>query len=280
MAANNQAVLLIKAISRLLGWIYVFSWSASFYPQPILNWKRRSTQGFGIDFPTLNILGFACYSISTCLFLYSPTIRKQYGQRHPLSPEPTVRFNDAVFGIHAVILVTITYSQFYPHIWGFKAYGVRASRPVLGIFWGCIVAVAIVMAIVLSSSHTNVNREPAWEWVDVLYTLGYVKLVCTFVKYIPQAWMNYRRKSTQGWSISQILFDLVGGVLSLLQLIIDASFQGDWSGITGNPLKFGLSNISIAFDLIFITQHYVLYRHQVDKLIQAEDQEEEPLLSS
>ena len=92
--------------------------------------------------------------------------------------------------------------------------------------------------------------------------------------------MNYRRKSTQGWSISQILFDLVGGILSLLQLIIDASFQGDWSGITGNPLKFGLSNISIAFDLIFITQHYVLYRHQVDKLIQGEDQEEEPLLSS
>lgn len=91
--------------------------------------------------------------------------------------------------------------------------------------------------------------------------------------------MNYKRKSTQGWSISQILFDIVGGVLSLLQLVIDASFQGDWSGITGNPLKFGLSNISIAFDLIFITQHYVLYRDQVDKLIQeAEDQEEEPLL--
>ena len=87
--------------------------------------------------------------------------------------------------------------------------------------------------------------------------------------------MNYKRKSTQGWSIGQILFDITGGVLSLLQLIIDASFQGDWSGITGNSLKFGLSNISIAFDLIFITQHYLLYRNQPDRSIEASEEEEE-----
>lgn len=112
-----------------------------------------------------------------------------------------------------------------------------------------------------------------------LYTLGYVKLLSTFVKYIPQVWMNYRRQSTQGWSIAGILFDITGGVLSLLQLVIDASFQGDWSGITGNPLKLGLANISIAFDLIFIAQHYILYRDGPDELIEATDDDiERPLL--
>ena len=87
-----------------------------------------------------------------------------------------------------------------------------------------------------------------------------MKLVVTFVKYTPQAWVNYKRKSTEGWSIAQILFDVTGGALSLLQLIIDSSSQGDWSGITGNPIKLGLSNVSVFFDLIFITQHYILYR--------------------
>jgi len=121
----------------------------------------------------------------------------------------------------------------------------------------------------------------AADQVVQLYTLGYVKLLCTFVKYIPQAWMNYQRKSTQGWSIAQILFDLVGGILSLLQLVIDASFQGDWSGITGNSLKFGLSYISIAFDLIFITQHYILYHGQLDESIEATEEETgRPLLGS
>jgi cystinosin len=101
----------------------------------------------------------------------------------------------------------------------------------------------------------------AWLKADLsqIYTIGYIKLVVTFVKYMPQVWVNYKRKSTQGWSIWQILFDLTGGVLSILQLVIDSSLQADWSGITGNSVKLGLGNVSIFFDLIFIMQHYFLY---------------------
>lgn len=57
----------------------------------------------------------------------------------------------------------------------------------------------------------------------------------------------------------QIQLDFVGGVLSLLQLVIDSSLQADWSGLAGNPVKFGLANISLAFDIIFMIQHYILY---------------------
>ena len=37
----------------------------------------------------------------------------------------------------------------------------------------------------------------------------------------------------------------------------------DWSSITcgGNILKFGLSLLVILFDVLFILQHYVFYRH-------------------
>lgn len=62
-----------------------------------------------------------------------------------------------------------------------------------------------------------------------------------------------------GWNINQILLDLAGGVLSILQLVMDSSLQSDWSGITGNPVKLFLGNISIISDLIFIIQHYILY---------------------
>lgn len=50
--------------------------------------------------------------------------------------------------------------------------------------------------------------------------------------------------------------------MSILQLVIDSSLQADWSGLTGNPVKLGLGNVSIFFDIIFITQHYVLYRKE------------------
>lgn len=46
----------------------------------------------------------------------------------------------------------------------------------------------------------------------------------------------------------------------MLQLVLDSSLQSDWSGITGNPVKLLLGNVTIFFDAIFCVQHYVLYR--------------------
>lgn len=44
-------------VSGIFGWIYTLCWSLSFYPQPILNFRRRSTSGTTIDFPFINCLG-------------------------------------------------------------------------------------------------------------------------------------------------------------------------------------------------------------------------------
>jgi hypothetical protein len=35
----------------------------------------------------------------------------------------------------------------------------------------------------------------------------------------------------------------------------------DWVSIFGDPTKFGLGLFSVIFDIFFIVQHYVLYRH-------------------
>lgn len=236
-------------------------WSGSFYPQPIDNYRRRSTVGLAIDFPTVNTLGFVSYAIYTITFLYSPVIRGQYAARHPQSEEPTVRVNDLVFAVHAVVLSSLMYSQFFPKIWGFKvSRHQKASKPVKGIFWGCLVAVGVAVGIVLLASPDGGYNPHSWAWIDVMYTFSYVKLLITIVKYVPQAWLNYKRKSTDGWRIEMILLDLTGGVLSLIQLLLDSSFAQDWSGVTGNPAKLLLSNVSIVFDLLFMVQHYVLYR--------------------
>lgn len=42
--------------------------------------------------------------------------------------------------------------------------------------------------------------------------------------------MNYRRKSTDGWSIGCIHLDIIGGVFSILQMLINAYNHGKcWS---------------------------------------------------
>lgn len=101
--------------------------------------------------------------------------------------------------------------------------------------------------------------------LDVILYLSYVKLAITLIKYVPQAYMNYKRKATTGWSIHNILLDFTGGSLSITQMFLLAYNYDDWISIFGNFTKFGLGVISIGFDLLFVTQHYILYK-QVGEL--------------
>ena len=56
--------------------------------------------------------------------------------------------------------------------------------------------------------------------------MGYEKLVISLVKYMPQVYRNYSLKSTQGWSIFNILCDFMGGLLSFLQMELDNLDKG------------------------------------------------------
>ena len=104
---------------------------------------------------------------------------------------------------------------------------------------------------------------------------------------MPQAYFNYRRKSTEGWSIHNILLDFTGGSFSFAQNIID-TIRGQTIIIDDptqnhslNIAKYALSFISIIFDIIFMTQHYCLYakrdasENKSDKGINSIDHKEE-----
>ncbi|KAJ0308203.1 uncharacterized protein N0V96_003866 [Colletotrichum fioriniae] len=279
-------------LSAVFGWIYFLCWSGSFYPQPLLNFHRKTTAGTTVDFPLINCLGtaltlptpagFLAYFVSNAAFYYSPVVRAQYAARnHGLTP--TVAFNDITFAAHALLLSCITTSQYVPKLWGFTpAPGTNPSRFISGIASGCIVGVAVVGLIVASAPG---DGDPITSWcaLDVVYAVSYVKLVITLIKYTPQVITNYRNKSTKGWSIWQILLDFSGGLLSVAQQAIDSYLQRDWSGITGNPVKFALGNVSMVYDLVFMTQHYVLYRgsdgkaDERDSLLRADDEEHQRL---
>ncbi|KAL2212221.1 cystinosin [Sarocladium strictum] len=268
----------LSFLSAVFGWVYTLAWSASFYPQPLLNFSRRSTSGTTVDFPLVNVFGFFAYFVSNAAFYYSPVVREQYAARHH-GLTPTVAFNDITFAVHALILSIITTSQYLARpLWGFDADpGVRPSRFILGVSTGCLVGVLITYSLVLSSPGT----DPTVDWcaLDVIYAIGYVKLLVTLIKYAPQVVKNWRNKSTKGWSIWQILLDLLGGVLSVSQQGIDSYLQGDWSGITGNPVKFALGNIAFVYDSMFITQHYILYRDAGSRRRDGPAREDDRLLS-
>lgn len=80
-------------------------------------------------------------------------------------------------------------------------------------------------------------------------------------------YLNYKRKSTVGWSLANVLLDFTGGSLSMVQIVIDSGVSGKsmFGGDAFNIVKFMLSLMSICFDIIFLVQHYVLYKDKWQK---------------
>lgn len=241
----------IYVISYIMGWIYFVAWSVSFYPQIYINWNRKSVVGLNFDFVALNLVGFSLYSLFNCGLYFSPAIQAEYKNRNPRGLNP-VQLNDVFFSLHAAFATILTIAQclFYERAQQTVS---LVARSIIGLF-------GIVVAVTLGLAWGSVVA-----WLDFLYYCSYIKLAITLIKYVPQAYMNYKRKSTVGWSIGNIFLDFVGGFLSMLQMILNAYNYNDWVSIFGDVTKFGLGLFSLVFDIFFMLQHYVFYRKADEK---------------
>uniref|UniRef100_A0A1D1XRV4 Cystinosin n=1 Tax=Anthurium amnicola TaxID=1678845 RepID=A0A1D1XRV4_9ARAE len=255
-------------LSKTIGWLYFAAWSISFYPQVVLNWRRKRVQGLSIDFLWYNVYGFACYTIFNLAFYSSEQIRQEYRDRNN-GKDNLVQINDVAFSLNALILSIVTLTQTF-------IYKRDSSQRISTVAFSLISILLLFATSLLFGAFFGLCH-----WIDLLYYLSYVKLSFSFIKYVPQAYLNFKRRSTAGWSIHNILLDFTGGSLSIFQLVFDAYLQDNWHGILGDYVKLGLGFLSVSFDLLFMTQHYILYRNREDPdSLWEEELEDTKLLSS
>ncbi|XP_008280076.1 cystinosin [Stegastes partitus] len=237
---------ILSIISQVIGWIYFLAWSVSFYPQAWENWRRKSVVGLNFDFLALNLTGFIAYSVFNIGLFWVPYIKEEFLKRNPNGINP-VNANDVFFSLHAVLLCLVYISQ-----------AVMYERGSQRVSWTALFLLLIGWTFALISLFLAVAKQITW--LDYLYYFSYIKLAVTLIKYVPQAYMNYRRKSTEGWSIGNVLLDFTGGTLSILQMILQSYNNDEWRLVFGDPTKFGLGLFSVVFDILFMIQHYCLYR--------------------
>ncbi|XP_018557367.1 cystinosin [Lates calcarifer] len=237
---------ILSVISQVIGWMYFLAWSVSFYPQAWENWRRKSVVGLNFDFLALNLTGFIAYSVFNIGLFWVPYIKEEFLRKYPNGINP-VNANDVFFSLHAVLLCLVYISQ--------AAVYERGGQKVS---WTALFLLLIGWTFAFISLFLAVAKQITW--LDYLYYFSYIKLGVTLVKYVPQAYMNYRRQSTEGWSIGNVLLDFTGGIFSILQMILQSYNNDEWKLIFGDPTKFGLGLFSVAFDILFMTQHYCLYR--------------------
>ncbi|CAG2113597.1 unnamed protein product, partial [Medioppia subpectinata] len=203
----------LATVAEVVGWIYFVIWTVSFWPQNISHFRRKSVIGYNLDFAALNVTGFIFYSFYNSGIYFSKRIQSEYEDWFPRSEIP-IQLNDVVYAFHAAFATAVTLVQCYVYERGDQ----RMSLPgklFTGVTWS---AAAIQLALCLTSVMT---------WLTFMYYFSYVKLVVTMIKYIPQAWFNYKRKSTRGWSIWFIYMDFSGGINALLQMLFIAYNYGE-----------------------------------------------------
>jgi len=244
----------LDVFSQFIGWVYFAAWSISFWPQAILNYQRKSVTGLSLDYQVYNITGF--------LFYTTYTITK-YVEQTKAGLNPSVQPNDIAFGVHAVLMTCVVLYQFHYYKSAGAAPISWAHAYIISILWVLALYTIILAA---ADSLPWYCAASSCSQISLIDYLGYGKAAISFIKYTPQAYLNWRRKSTVGWSITNILLDFTGGSLSFLQQFIDAYNYDDGSIIYGNIPKLLLAVESVGFDILFMIQHYVLYTNRADPL--------------
>ena len=241
-------------LSHIFGWIYFSAWSISFYGQVIENYRRSSVSGLNFDFEIYNLVGFTTYTIYNIRGYISDNLGTG-----------TIEIQDIFFAAHALLLTLVTIIQilyYFDPKDKLQNISQVTITIVLVMIWGAILLVIVENGLEYYDPHVKNDRKYIFN--SLIY-MGWCKVFISLIKYIPQVISNFKRKSTIGWNIHNILLDFTGGTFSFGQNIIDA-FRDEFNVTTdGQPkglniAKFALSFISIFFDIIFMTQHYILYR--------------------
>ena len=216
---TEQRSAAVAVLSAVIGWSYFLCWVATFWPQPLLNYRRKRVSGLSLEFVCYQFTGFLCYSIySIVSYMLQST--------HSSDPDVSVavRPNDIAFAVHALLLTTVVCVQY----WLYTTSGSGDStgrvvvsavhRYILFALW-VVVAFSLLLALTGSIPYDCIHQSTACPLyhINLLSLLGYIKIAVNLVKNIPQLLLNHTNRSTLGWSIEGVLLDIVGSLLAFTQ---------------------------------------------------------------
>ncbi|KAG7022696.1 Cystinosin-like protein, partial [Cucurbita argyrosperma subsp. argyrosperma] len=257
MASWNSVPM--EIIYQLLGWSALICWALASYPQIILNFWRKSVVGLSFDFVMLNFTKQSSYLIYNASLFFSATVQRQYFEKYGFDQMIPVALSDVFFPSHSILLIFIVSVQ----IFLFECGDQKVSNSAVAIFAAVWVFAAACFFIAL----------PTHSWLWLVSMFNSIQVLMTVIKYSPQAFLNFTRKSTMGFSIHTVVLDFIGGVATLTQMSVQSIDQGSWVNFFGNIGKPLLASVSIVFDLIFFYQHFVLYRVKASKVSSQRDPE-------
>ncbi|BBH00486.1 hypothetical protein Prudu_010480 [Prunus dulcis] len=216
-------------MASVMGWMAFTCWSVGFYPQVILNFRRKSVVGLSFDFVVLNLTKHSSYLIYNATLYFSSAVQKQYWEKYGSGQMIPVAVNDVAFSAHAVLITAIILFQIA--IYDHSSY--------------LIYTATLYFSSAVQKQYFEKYRLGQMIPVaanDVAFSIHAVLLTAITLYQIA----IYERGNQKVPKIS------IG--------IVAAMWLGSWVNFYGHIGKTLLFLVSIFFDLLFMGQHYVLYR--------------------
>uniref|UniRef100_A0A0G4HRW4 Intimal thickness related receptor IRP domain-containing protein n=1 Tax=Chromera velia CCMP2878 TaxID=1169474 RepID=A0A0G4HRW4_9ALVE len=202
---SNEGLLMI--LSSLMGFAYVVLWLVGLLLQFIHNWRRNSVDGYSFDKNVYNLVGYTAYSVYT---IASMAIEKA------LHMTITVEWADIFFAVLALLITIAIEVQIVLHI---RRIGGYACLPLEQRHWTLTAVLCGGMVFTLGL-HCTLAAFGYMPWItltpvevdddpgegsagsqfaySVMSYLGYLKVLSTLLKHLPQVVLNQALKSTKG----------------------------------------------------------------------------------
>ncbi|XP_050909850.1 cystinosin homolog isoform X3 [Lathyrus oleraceus] len=218
---------ILKVEYSVFGWIAFVAWSTSFYPQLFMNFSRKSVVGLNFNYLLLNNSKQTLYLIYNASLYFSSTVQFQYHKKYGFDQMIPVAVNDVAFSVHAVLITLVLLFQVVIYERGSQS----ISKITIGIITVVWVTVGVCFFIAFPSN--------SWLWLVSIFNT--MQVLLTSIKYIPQAVMNFKLKSTDGFCIGNVLIDFIGGISNFAQMVTQSVDQNSWVNFSGNLGKVLLS---------------------------------------
>ncbi|XP_072019471.1 cystinosin homolog isoform X1 [Amphiura filiformis] len=266
---------MLGLLTGVFRWFYEFCFVIHLLPQFYLNYQRKSVVGLSFDYLLLSLITFFTFATFNIGSYASTDVREADLNSDPQAPGvDLINLADVLNSVTNLVVICAICAQCYRYEKGDQHVSIIAK----------VLLVIIKFAIALFFIIMLASQFKAISFVTFIDIMGYLKLLLSFSKYIPQVHMNYERKSTEGWSIAVVILDLLCGALTVSGMFIVAFNYGHWISFIHSPTRLGIALFSIIFSTIFIIQHYVIYRiiseEDTIPIIGAEDGENKTLQAS
>ena len=238
-----------NVITTIFQSLTIFIYCISFLFQPIQFYQTKTIIGYKIDFIIMNLFGYLCFF----LFKLKGIFNEDIGIKETNSIDLVI-----IIYLILIMIITLVLIIYYNNGNDLKIYPIVLNIIILLSFGAFLLFILeSILEKYKSEDHINFN---------CFIYLGLCKYIMDLIKYIPQIIFNKSEKTTIGWNIYYIIFELISIILYYLSLISEI-YNNSFDIL--NPPKnesklifyseLIIPFISLIYDIIFIVQQYLYY---------------------